>query len=434
MAQENSYSGLIVVVPTRNRAQLAINAIDSVLRQANDEVFVLVSDNSTDAGEAETLGAHCARLNSARVVYVRPPQPLAMCPHWQWALEQALARFDASHVLYLTDRMLFIAGRLMPLLALVKRYPGKVISYDLDRVNDLASPVRAEQVAWTGNVYEVRSSDLLSLTSQMMWLSAMPRMLNNVAPRAVLRAVADRFGDVCNSTAPDMCFAYRCLATVDSILFYERALIVHYALDRSNGESQSRGVMTKDHVDFLANLGSKPLNFAAPIPQIDTVANTILHEYNLVKESTGSPKFPEIDKRRYLERIAQEAQSFENAARRQETLALVDAYRSKWNLKSLEHQIKNPRLQRAITLLRKVFAPKKLWVKFWSMAYIEQPRLFWKLVKALGLSRPALVEAKEFVTVEEALDYASHQARRRGWAKSPLKIFASARIIEKNVV
>ena len=43
----DEYQNLLVVIPTRNRAQLAIGAIESVLSQAVANVRVLVSDNST---------------------------------------------------------------------------------------------------------------------------------------------------------------------------------------------------------------------------------------------------------------------------------------------------------------------------------------------------------------------------------------------------
>ncbi len=44
---ETNYQGLVVVVPTRNRAQLAMNAVRSVLEQPVENVAVMISDNST---------------------------------------------------------------------------------------------------------------------------------------------------------------------------------------------------------------------------------------------------------------------------------------------------------------------------------------------------------------------------------------------------
>ena len=50
------YTGLVVVIPTRNRAAIAMNAIRSVLDQPV-EVGLLVSDNSTSETDREALSA-----------------------------------------------------------------------------------------------------------------------------------------------------------------------------------------------------------------------------------------------------------------------------------------------------------------------------------------------------------------------------------------
>src|SRR5687767_14195030 len=97
----------VIVIPTRNRADLAQNAIKSVLDQSRCNPVVIVSDNSTIALEVEKLRTYCETLNDARVKYVRPHTPLPMPDHWEWALVQALAMTDVSHLMYLTDRMVF---------------------------------------------------------------------------------------------------------------------------------------------------------------------------------------------------------------------------------------------------------------------------------------------------------------------------------------
>lgn len=46
-----------------------------------------------------------------------------------------------------------------------------------------------------------------------------------LAARALLEAVRARFGSVCASVSPDLNFRFRCLADVDSILFYDASPI-----------------------------------------------------------------------------------------------------------------------------------------------------------------------------------------------------------------
>src|SRR5688572_106568 len=96
-----------IVIPTRNRAELAQNAIRSVLEQPSCKITVVVSDNSTIPSEVDRLKKFCNELDDKRVKYVRPPKAMAMANHWEWALAQILQIPNVSHVLYLTDRMIF---------------------------------------------------------------------------------------------------------------------------------------------------------------------------------------------------------------------------------------------------------------------------------------------------------------------------------------
>src|SRR4051794_37153655 len=116
-----AYSGLAIIIPTRNRSDLAMRAIRSTLDSTpNDRVQVLVSDNSTEESEIATLGNFCRDLHDDRVDYIRPPEPLRMADHWEWAIRQALDRYDASHLTILADRRIYRRGGLHELCDLAR--------------------------------------------------------------------------------------------------------------------------------------------------------------------------------------------------------------------------------------------------------------------------------------------------------------------------
>jgi hypothetical protein len=318
------------VIPTRNRATLASNAIRSVLDQSRNATSNLVSDNSTIGEEAEALKKFCHSMNERRVRYIRPPAPLRMAEHWEWALAQALTSYDSSHVTYLTDRMIFKADALRPLLRLAARYPDGLICYNHDRIDDLGKPIQYEQVSCSGVLFQLASSELLASAAQLRWnfFPCLPRVLNCLVPRATFATITEHYGSVFLSNAPDCCFGYRYLERFESVLYYDRAPLFHYALDRSNGASQARGVATKDHVDFMANLGGKLFNYAAPIPEITTVWNTIVHEYMVVKEKTQSPKFRGVEKQPYLDILSHEIRDIEDPQLRERFQTLLTKYQS----------------------------------------------------------------------------------------------------------
>lgn len=300
-----NYDALVVVIPTRNRADLARNAIESVLDQSGSEVQVLVSNNSTVNEDRAHLSDYCRQRGNERLRHVAAPQSLPMALHWDWAMQQALSIYDASHFAFLTDRMLFKPGALEPLLEIVAAYPDQVITYMHDMVDDFASPVVVRQYTWTGHLYEVRSTRLLEMSAQsVMYDTCLPRMLNCIVPRKVLETIRERFGNSFAPIAPDWNFCYRALALVDSILFHDKAALVHYAQQRSNGQSSHYGIMNEAYDLFRQDLGSLPVNFAAPFPEIVTVWNAIISEYCHAKEATQSPKFPELDLYNYGKALA----------------------------------------------------------------------------------------------------------------------------------
>jgi len=320
-----SYIGAVVVIPTRNRAEIAVNAIRSVLDQPVENMKVLVSDNSTSETDREALFAFCATLSDDRLRYVRPPQPMAIPNHWDWVIEQALARYDASHFTFLSDRMMFRKGALKELLDLAALYPNKIITYNHDRICDDTRPIRIEQYPATEKLLEVETLHMSRLFSQAYLHHGLPRMLNCLVPRGVFERVRHRFGNIFSSIAPDLNFSVRCLEMEESILFFDKSPLFHYALNRSTGASASRGEVTEDFADFMGNL---PVNdakwfYATPIPSLITCVNSAFNEYLILKNETKSPRFFDLDLQRYLRLNSVEIDGVRDPKLRAEMMALL---------------------------------------------------------------------------------------------------------------
>lgn len=298
------FNGLCVIIPTRNRADLTPRAIQSVLSQSDSNVRLIVSDNSTSSQDRDSLAKYCEGLNESRLTYLRPPEPLPMSRHWEWALQQALQENQFTHFSYLTDRMVFRPNSIEAIIKIVRQYPEKIVCYLHDQVSDFRPPYRLNQYEWTGKLYEVAATRLLSLSAKsVIYDGCVPRMLNCVVPRGVLDAVRMRFGSVFSSISPDWNFAYRALEVVDSLLYFHKALLVNYSLARSNGWSAHLGIRNSANEQFFREL-EMPVNFKAPYPEIITVWNALIHEYCSVKEEAQSKKFPELDLAAYRQSLA----------------------------------------------------------------------------------------------------------------------------------
>jgi glycosyltransferase involved in cell wall biosynthesis len=173
---------LTVVVPTRDRAELAVTAVRSVVEQGA-RVRIVVSDNSSVDAEKERLRQTCRELGG--VHYVRPAASLPMPQHWEWAMEQARALDDPTHVAFLTDRMVFRPGSLARLLGHLERHPDRVVSYNHDALDDVRRPVRLFQKRGSDRVFRIPVRVLVERAARAVPLVYLPRMLNCAVPTAV---------------------------------------------------------------------------------------------------------------------------------------------------------------------------------------------------------------------------------------------------------
>lgn len=312
---------LVVVIPTRNRCDIAMRAAQSVLAaDARHRVSVLLSDNSTEDAHRQSLLAFAAARSDVRLRVVSPPSPLPMADHWEWALDQALLT-DASHICVLTDRMTFRDASVERLVSLAEHYPGDVISFTYDRVDDVAKPVRYTRLPRSGAVYRIRTDELLRQASSMTFRSCLPRLLNCVVPATTMRSLKTSFGTMVVSLAPDFCFCFRVLGSLESILYLDSSEMINSAIDRSNGASFSRGVVNAASVDFLAHAGRDGASPRSPIPGISSVGNTITHEYLSAKAEAANGRFPELDVDAYEALLAREVGAFAPGAAKDAALA-----------------------------------------------------------------------------------------------------------------
>jgi hypothetical protein len=407
----NQYRYAVGIIPTRDRADLAINAIKSVLEQPECDVRLMVSDNSIEASQVEQLRSYCDRLGDERIRYVRPPGPLAMPAHWDWAIGEALASYEANHFFFVSDRMMFKAGALRELLSVARQYPDKVISYNHDRIVDDQWPVRIEQTLYCGKLLEVPTLRLSYLYSQAMFHHALPSMVNCVAPRSVFEILKHRFGSIFSSISPDFLFCCRCIEVLETIIYYDKPLMFHYALDRSNGASISRGELTRASSDFRDNLpvDEAKRNYATPIPELNTCANAIYNEYLIAKSETRSPRFYEIDFEKYLSVNAEEIKSVIDPALKAQMQQLLQRHGfTRLNGAEPRHSLLSPRyVWCTVTSTGKKFVTGE-----WS-----KPAWFF-LARTVGISPPA---ENQFVfsSRQDAIEYMNRYPRQplKNWSR-----------------
>ena len=402
------FKKLLIVIPTRNRTDFAINAVQSVLEQENNNVEVMVSDNSTEKSELESLKNFCDNIHNERLKYVRPAEPLSMPKHWEWAKEQALGNPDISHICYLTDRMVFRKDTLEDLTTITECYADKVISYNNDSINDLELPVVLRQTPWTGKLFEVDSDSMINISAKSVWHYSSPRMLNTVVPKNTLKILVQKYGAVFESMSPDFCFLYKVLDTESTYLHFDKSFIIEYGMKRSNGYNYGKGIEIKDTDAFFKDILTDKMVFNqnSPVPEFHTIINAVVNEYCFVGQHPQSKKFQPLVMFEYFKANYRDFTNIENAELKDKMLKLYEEKVRQYDLMEKIDNSETPFIKRA-----KDSSSKK--VLSGVLMAAES-----KILGNLPYSLPFRMNRKytNFNTVEEAVSWAENNpiAKRRG--------------------
>jgi hypothetical protein len=312
-------TSVAVVIPTRNRAELAIESVRALLRQRNHALQIFVSDNSSSPQEVQRLERFCRRRLKSGVVYMRPPESLAMATHWDWAMEQALSRSEATHFTIHYDRMVWKPGEAAELLAVTARHPHSLITYARDQLIDHEQSVVVCQTPWTGRVYKIdtaRTIEVVRRGSIPDAAHALPIFSNCLVPRRILEQIRDSFGSICDSTGPDACFLARFCALNENYLHFDRPAGILCATHRSNGLNYLKNKVEGDFKDFLNTSSNQPWLQAAPVPGASLGQNMLYHEYELVRATTAGAKLPPLDIEGCLRELADSLKWVQDAQKR----------------------------------------------------------------------------------------------------------------------
>jgi len=290
-----------IVIPTRNRPELAAIAIKSVLRQDFQDFEVVVSDNSSPEDEPE-LEKTVANVADRRVRYVRPPAELTMGEHWEFALGHA----RGEYVGYLTDRMVFKRDALSRLHGEITRLQSAVISYSSSGILELEPPYRLQRPPFSGRTETFDSDWVVSLLARSISPWGAPCMLNSFTTHELLADMKAAYGSLMASVAPDAGFCVHVLDYVDRFDYLDEPLMISHGRATSNGAGFGSGQLNASAREFAERIvrqGGLPF---APIPEI--VNNHNIRPYSLarMRAEQRSGRFIELDLVAYCRELAAE--------------------------------------------------------------------------------------------------------------------------------
>jgi hypothetical protein len=351
------------------------------LDQADHNLELIVSDNSTNPADLEALSDFSRETGDPRLTYIRPAEPLAMSLHWDWMMKQALANSSFSHVIILTDRMLFKKGGLQKLQAVSRTYPDHVVTYAIDELFDETEPPTLIQNATTGKLFEIMNEDVIDAFLELLWVSPFPTMLNSCVPRTVVEKVKKHYDEIFSSVSPDFNFGFKIMDLEDSILYYDEALLVSYGYGHSNGRSVITGNRATDDTakDFDKNIVRDDIYIDSLLPFPSVVIDALLNEYFYIVKNAKKRRFPPLNPNKYRSRVISNVLLLHNKELREDSLAIL---RTKFGKRYYEY------------LLR-----AKLPIKRYGLRIVEE-----SLLKIFRKEGSRMITT--FETVDEGLIYA----------------------------
>lgn len=272
---------LSVVIPTRNRGHLVVDAIRSVLWQSFDDYELIISDNCSHDDTAQAI----RDVGGERARYIRPDRVLSMPDHWEFALDHARGRF----ITYLCDDDVWVPGALERIAGILNETDSDLVVsfsgiYNAPNWLDVNSQNTLTLAPYTGTVREIESdATIRRVYSECRVLNDLPRMLNSFTRRELLQSVRTEAGRVF-LLCPDYSFAAMILTATPSWLYVDEPLHLQGVFPEGIGSTQSfnRGEPSLEFAREFNKKEDKPLKYV-PLKSL-LVSNLITDTLLLSKE------------------------------------------------------------------------------------------------------------------------------------------------------
>jgi glycosyltransferase involved in cell wall biosynthesis len=258
---------ITIVVPTRNRAELAIRAVRAALADSPDDAEVIVLENS----DTPTLGD--AFVGDERVVVLPADRPLSMHDNWERGLDAA----RGTYIGYVSDKDVFLAGALGRLANIIRDSHPVVLNY---RKPSYCGERRLLfSLRQSGALTTVPTAPLLDAWfNQFAHLHWAPMIYNSLFLAERVRAIRDRCGRFFVGNSPDICSGVLLADDIDRYMLVDKVLCVAHTGRWSNGfSSQAAGADRGVFADFVRLYGRDRFDsLGLPVCITSAVAETVI--------------------------------------------------------------------------------------------------------------------------------------------------------------
>jgi glycosyltransferase involved in cell wall biosynthesis len=273
-----------VVIPTRDRPQLLTDAINSVLLQDFDDWELVVSDNSTNTDTSKVLDSF---RDEGRLRIIRPPVPLNMPDHWEFATKKA----SSDYVVVLTDRIVLKQHTLRQLATIVRQHPHiNCFSYGtqsfLEDLGKLGTRVRNGPTGPWKSAELVNNFLTVNFYSEASLDYCFPKTINSCYRNTFAREVRERYGSYFNLAgiiSPDYSSFFVNCSLNDACMFLGEILL----LGQGAGVSNAMAALSGRHEEYLSSLGRKDV-FERTTIKAPFIYNLMVSDFRVIRDAIGA--------------------------------------------------------------------------------------------------------------------------------------------------
>lgn len=227
-----------VIIPTRERADVLVFALRTVLAQDYDSLEVIVSDNASADGTRDAIAA----ISDPRVRYVNTGQRVSMAENWEFALGHATGDWIAL----MGDDDGLMPGSLNSVAEIARETGVRAIRSRVCKYSwpSMTKKPFGRMVVPLGDGYEVRETRLWQerVLNGVSGYASLPILYNGgFVGGDVIAAMRKARGKVYFSSSPDVYSAMAICSLVDRFTFVNEPLAISGASSHSTGASYFSG-------------------------------------------------------------------------------------------------------------------------------------------------------------------------------------------------